>query len=50
MSPRLPKIIFAIVVLAAAGGFFVMFGPPKLMAKTEIAGLLRFLPCHGVPV
>lgn len=35
MSPRLPKIIFAIVVLAAAGGFFVMFGPPKLMAKTE---------------
>jgi cytochrome c nitrite reductase small subunit len=35
MSPKLPKIVFAIIVLAAAGGFFVMFGPPKLMAKTE---------------
>lgn len=35
MSPRSFKIVFAIVILAAAVGFFVMFGPPKLMARTE---------------
>ena len=35
MGLRSKKIIFAIILLGAAGGFFVMFGPPKLMARTE---------------
>jgi cytochrome c nitrite reductase small subunit len=35
MSLGSKKIIFAILLAAAAGGLFVMFGPPKLMARTE---------------
>lgn len=35
MSSRSRKIILAVILLSAAGGLFIMFGPPKLMAKTE---------------
>ena len=35
MHLRSKKIIFAIILLGGAGGLFAMFGPPKLMARTE---------------
>ncbi len=35
MSPRSIKIFLGIFVLAAGVGVYVMFGPPKIMAKTE---------------
>ncbi|RPH51381.1 MAG: cytochrome c nitrite reductase small subunit [Desulfobacteraceae bacterium] len=35
MISRSQKTIIAIILVASAGGLFIMFGPPKLMAKTE---------------